>query len=107
MKPQNFKQSKLNALTKSLYDERALILKKNLVPKHTLSLIQGSHNLNEAVKEHQKDVLKEHVCPICGIRIRVRHWLRQHIKIHYEQAQYKEKVKENEPYELNSKVYFS
>ena len=100
------KQRQIQALTKSLFDERALILKKGLVPKHTLSLIQGDHNLKDSVKEYQMDKLKEHVCPICGIRLRVRHWMRQHIKTHYEKAQYQEKIREHDQYELNSKVYF-
>ena len=101
-----FSQSRLQALEKSLYNERAKILEKKLVPNHTISLLQGPHNLNEAIKEHQKDQLKEHVCPVCGIRLRVRHWMRQHIKTHYEQAQYKEKIREHDKYEVNSKVYF-
>jgi len=96
----------MKALENSLFDERAQLLKKNLIPRHTLSLVQGEHNLKQAVIEHKKDVLKEHVCPVCGIRLRVRHWMRQHIKTHYEKAQYQEKIKEHDSFNLNSKVYF-
>lgn len=99
------KQRRLYYLTVQLEDERAKLLQKNLVPHHTKGFLMGEQNLKGAVQETEKDSIKELVCPVCGIRLHNRMFMRQHIKYHTEQERYKEKVKDSEHHKVNSTVY--
>ena len=56
------------------------LIRKELVPRHTINYIQS--NIATDSYNRLKDRVKTISCPICGITLSSRFLMRQHIKIH-------------------------
>ena len=96
--------SRTQKLLNDLTYEANYLSKKKLVPRHTLGFLQG-HNIKKAVEETKKDMIKEFVCPVCGIILHNRMFMREHSKLHSHYSRYQEKTKDDAAYNLDSRVY--
>lgn len=93
-----------------LYDflitQRNDLIRKKLLPKHTLGFFTEK-NVRGAMMEYQKEVFKERTCPICAISIKAPGmWMQQHMKIHAIKARDSDKIKDDSPIKTEGKVYF-
>ena len=101
MRPFNHKKA-----MQSLLDQRKILLNKELIPHHTKGIFDLG-NMQKALYDWQSDIIKERVCPHCGIRIRgPNEWFRHHIKIHSIKARDSERVKNDDVHKTDAKVYF-
>lgn len=59
------------------------LVRKNLVPQHTLSYFKDKNMLKAASYNYATELIKTWGCPICGLSIKCpKAWIIQHIKIH-------------------------
>lgn len=78
------------------------LVRKNLVPKHTLSYFQDKNMLKAASYGYATEIIKTWSCPVCNLSIKCpKKWIIQHIKIHETRER-----KENEVFESKLNPYF-
>ena len=69
------------------------LIRKDLVPKHTLSYFDDT-NIKRAVIDLSTDTIKQRSCSICGITIRgPSMWMSQHMKVHQMKLEAQEKLR--------------
>ena len=80
------------------------LVRKNLVPKHTLSYFQDKNMLKAAAYNYAAEPIKTWGCPVCGLAIKCpKTWIIQHIKTHEKNPDAR---KENEYFESKVNPYF-
>lgn len=80
------------------------LVRKKLVPKHTLSYFQDKNMLKAASYNYACEIIKTWGCPVCGLSIKCpKAWIIQHIKIHEHNPDAR---KENEAFESKVNPYF-
>ena len=80
------------------------LIRKNLVPKHTLSYFQDKNMLKAATWNYAVEPIKTWGCPLCSLAIKCpKAWMIQHIKSHEKNPLDR---KENEIIENKINPYF-
>lgn len=80
------------------------MVRKKLVPQHTLSYLQDKNMLKAASYNYATEIIKTWGCPVCGLSIKCpKAWIIQHIKIHERRP---EDRKENHIIENKVNPYF-
>ena len=80
------------------------LVRKNLVPKHTLTYFQDKNMLKAAAYNYAVEPIKTWGCPLCGLAIKCpKAWMIQHIKVHEKNPLER---KENEIFESKVNPYF-
>ena len=77
--------------SKIIFQTAQDLMRKNLMPKHTLSYLKDPNMLKAAITEFNNSQFKSWRCPECGITMNApKSWLIQHVKIHHMTKERKE-----------------